>query len=229
MITTVHGLTNSEVTRRQQQYGQNILPEKPAPSKLSILISQLKSPLVFILLIASFITVTIGHYTDAIIIFFAVSINTVLGFVQEYRASNALRALKHYITDKTIVIREGVKLSVDASQIVVGDIIVLDQGSKIPADGKLQTANRLYIDEAVLTGESVPVTKTKEDIVFMGTTISSGQATMVVESIGAMTKMGAIASEIQEKEEDTPLQKQLKVFIEDVFGLQPLSAGSDDK
>lgn len=205
------GLSNEEIIKRQKQYGLNVLPEKPAPSHLSILI-QLRSPLVYILLIASVITLAIGHYTDAIIISLAVFINTILGYIQENRASNALRALKHYMTDKATVIRDKNRALIDTSQIVVGDIVILGQGVKIPADGKLIFANRLFIDEAILTGESVPVGKTKDSSVYMGTTISSGQATMVVEAIGAKTKMGAIAGEIQETEEDTPLQRQLKGF-----------------
>lgn len=206
------GLSSIEVIEQQKKYGLNVLPEKPAPSHMSILIEQLKSPLVYILIIASVITVIIGHYTDAIIISLAVFINTVLGYIQENRASNALRALKNYMTDKATVIRDGNRIQIDTSQIVVGDIVVLDQGVKIPADGKLLFANRLFIDEAILTGESVPVNKIKDSEIYMGTTVSSGQATMKVIAVGAKTKMGAIAGEIQEKEEDTPLQKQLKVF-----------------
>ena len=212
MFPSEPGLSSEEVTKRQKQSGLNVLPEKPAPSHLSILIEQLKSPLVYILIIASFITLIIGHYTDAIIISLAVFINTVLGYIQENRASNALRALRHYLTDKATVIRDGNRSQVDTSQIVVGDIVVLDQGVKIPADGKLLFANRLFIDEAILTGESVPVSKVKNSDVYMGTTISSGQAMMLIEAIGSKTKMGAIAGKIQEREEDTPLQKQLKVF-----------------
>lgn len=206
------GLSNEEVAKRQKQYGLNVLPEKPTPSQFSILIQQLKSPLVYILLIASIITLIIGDFADAVIIFLAVFINTVLGYIQENRASNALTALKHYMTDKATVVRDGIRVSIDTSQIVVGDIVVLDQGVKIPADGKIIFANRLFIDEAVLTGESVPVSKVKNDPVYMGTTISSGQAIMVVEAIGAKTKMGAIAGKIQEIEEDTPLQRQLAGF-----------------
>ncbi|MEK7527544.1 MAG: HAD-IC family P-type ATPase [Patescibacteria group bacterium] len=212
MFPNEKGLSNEEVIKRQEQCGLNVLPEKPSPSQLSIFIQQLKSPLVYVLLLAGLVTLAIGHYTDAIIISLAVFINTILGFVQENRASNALHALKHYITDKATVIREGNRVSIDTSQIVPGDVIILSQGVKVPADGKLTFANRLYVDEAVLTGESMPVNKVKDNDVFMGTTVSSGQAVMVVEAIGATTKMGAIAGEIQEVEEDTPLQRQLKGF-----------------
>ncbi|MFA5828689.1 MAG: HAD-IC family P-type ATPase [Candidatus Shapirobacteria bacterium] len=206
------GLSNEEVVKRQKQDGLNVLPEKPAASHLSILLEQLKSPLVYVLVIATVITLIIGHYTDAAIISLAVFINTILGYVQENRASDALRALKNYMTDRATVIRNGSRTQIDTSQIVVGDIVILDQGVKIPADGRLISANRLFIDEAILTGESLPAKKVKGDDVFMGTTISSGQAAMLVNAIGAKTKMGAIAGEIQEPEADTPLQRQLKSF-----------------
>lgn len=206
------GLSTEEVKKKQLQYGYNILPEKPPPSYFSLIFQQLKNPFVYVLLSATVITFVIGHTTDSLIIFFAVLINTVLGFVQESRASSALYALKHYVTTKATVIRNGEKISINTSEIVPGDTVILDQGAKIPADGKLTFANRLYVDEAVLTGESLPVNKDKGDAVYMGTVVSSGQAVLSVETIGAATKVGAIALQIQEKEEDTPLQKQLKTF-----------------
>lgn len=206
------GLSYEEVKKRQEKYGPNVLPEKLPPGKLVILLQQLKSPLVYILLLAALTTIIIGHYTDSIIILIAVFINTVLGFIQENRASNALYALKHYVTVQTTVIRNGRRELVDTSEIVPGDIVVLNQGQKVPADGKLLFANRLYIDEAILTGESIPVNKKEKGQTMMGTTVSSGQGVMVVEKIGASTTMGAIAKKIQEVKEDTPLQKQLKRF-----------------
>lgn len=212
MFPNIQGLTNEEVKKRQQQFGFNVLPEKAPPSKLSLLVQQLKNPLVYVLLFAVIVTLIIGHLSDALIILLAVVINTVLGFIQENKASNALEALKHYITSEAIVIREGKRITINTSDIVPGDSVILNQGVKIPADGKLFFANRLYIDESVLTGESLPVGKNKDDHVFMGTTISSGQAILLVETIGATTKMGSIAKQIQEKKEDTPLQEQLKTF-----------------
>lgn len=219
MFPNEPGLSNDEVKKRQQQYGSNVLPEKSPPSQFSLILQQLKNPFVYVLLIAALVTVIIGLYSDALIIFLAVFINTILGFIQESRANNALYALKHYVTSKTTVIRNGKRTSIDTADIVPGDLVVLDQGTKIPADGKLTFANRLYLDEAVLTGESLPVNKNKDDLVFMGTVVSSGQATFLVEAIGATTKMGAIALQIQEKEEDTPLQRQLKAFSKQLVSI----------
>src|SRR3989344_6053789 len=219
MFPNEPGLSNEEVKRRQLQYGANVLPEKPPPSQFSLILQQLRNPFVYVLLVAALVTSIIGHFSDALIIFLAVFINTIVGFIQESRANNALYALKHYVTSKATVIRNGQRISINTSDIVPGDLVVLDQGTKIPADGKLTFANRLYIDEAVLTGESLPVNKSKDDIVFMGTVVSSGEAAFLVEAIGATTKMGAIALQIQEIEEDTPLQRQLKGFSKQLVSI----------
>ncbi|KKQ92750.1 MAG: Calcium-translocating P-type ATPase, PMCA-type [Candidatus Woesebacteria bacterium GW2011_GWB1_39_10] len=219
MFPNEPGLSNEEVKRRQLQYGANVLPEKPPPSQFSLILQQLRNPFVYVLLVAALVTSIIGHFSDALIIFLAVFINTILGFIQESRANNALYALKHYVTSKATVIRNGQRISINTSDIVPGDLVVLDQGTKISADGKLTFANRLYIDEAVLTGESLPVNKNKDDSVFMGTVVSSGQATFLVEAIGATSKMGTIALQIQEEEEDTPLQRQLKGFSKQLVSI----------
>jgi len=212
MFPNENGLSNEEVKRRQERDGPNFLPERPPPGKLSLVIQQLKSPLVYVLFFAALVTLAIGHFSDTAIILLAVFINTILGYVQESKATNALLALKRYVTNQAVVIREGKRVTVNTAEIVSGDLVILDQGARIPADGKLIFANRLYIDESVLTGESVPAGKVKDNEVFMGTTVSSGQAMMAVTAIGAATKMGSIAQQIQEPEEETPLQRQLKSF-----------------
>ena len=212
MFPEIQGLSIQEVKDKQRQFGFNVLPEKPPPGNLSLLVQQLRNPLIYVLLFAGFVTLAIGHYPDTIIILVAVVVNTALGFIQERKATDALHALKHYVANTVTVIREGKREILETPQIVAGDIVILNQGVKVPADGKLIGANRLYLDESILTGESASVKKIQDDSVFMGTTVASGQAVMVVESIGAKTKMGEIALQIQEVEEDTPLQRQLKGF-----------------
>ncbi|MBW6442083.1 HAD-IC family P-type ATPase, partial [Patescibacteria group bacterium] len=189
-----------------------LLPEKPPPSKFSIFIDQLKSPLVYVLLLAALVTFFIKHTTDALIILIAVGINTVLGFVQENKTSNALSALKQFISVKTTVLRDSDRQTIETKFVVPGDIVFLKQGDKVAADGVLISSNRFYVNEAMLTGESVPVEKDVNDIVFKGTTVSSGQAVFKVEKTGAYTEMGKIADKIQDKQEITPFQKQLKKF-----------------
>lgn len=206
------GLLTQEVILKRQQFGLNILPVKPPPSYIFLFLQQLRNPLIYVLLLAGLITALIGDFTDSLIIFFAVFINTILGFIQESKASNALSALKHYVTHHSLAIRNGQMVTVDTRHLVPGDTVILNQGSKVPADGKLIRTNRFLVDESILTGESISVKKNQNDFVFMGTTVYSGQAVMLVESIGANTKMGTIALQVQETEEKTPLQKQLNKF-----------------
>ncbi len=211
-LTEEKGLTTAEVTERQKQYGLNILPEKAPPSKFYLFLAQLKSPLVYVLLASSLVTFALGEIANAFIILLAVIINTVLGFIQEYKTSNALAALKKFISDEAVVIRQGNSFVLETKQIVPGDIVILSQGNKVPADGRILSSNRLFLNEAILTGESVPVEKLKEDQLFMGTTVVSGQAVIRIEAVGIATKMGKIAEKIQEEKEITPLQRQLKTF-----------------
>ncbi|MGB6839107.1 MAG: HAD-IC family P-type ATPase, partial [Microgenomates group bacterium] len=204
------GLTSEEAKKKLKQFGPNVLPEKPPPNDFVILISQLKNPLVYVLVAAGVATFLLNHTSDTAIIAFAVFINTILGFFQERRASKALYALKKLIHPEAQVIRDGHLLKIDASEVVPDDVAVLNQGDKIPADGKLIEINRFFVSEAILTGESVPVTKKEKDKVFMGTIVTSGKARMVVEVTGGRTEVGKIAERIQEPDEDTPLRKQLK-------------------
>lgn len=203
------GLTQEEAKARLKKFGLNRLPEKPPPSWFVIFFSQLKNPLVYILVGAGLVTLVLRDYSDSIIIFIAVLVNTVLGFIQEERASKAINALKKLIHPKATVIREGKTIETDAEEIVPGDVVILNTGVKIPADGKLLNANRLFASEAVLTGESVAVPKKTGDEVFLGTIVTAGRGYMQVETTGAKTQMGKIALKVQEKDEDTPLRKQL--------------------
>lgn len=212
MPTEDKGLTSSEAKRRLEKFGPNELPEKPPPSDLYIFASQLKSPLVYILVVAGAITLFLRESSDAAIIFFAVFINTILGFLQERRANRALYALKELVHPKARVIRDGKLRQVNLEAVVPGDVVVLYQGDKIPADGKLIEASRLSVSEATLTGESVPVEKNTGNEAYMGTIVSSGQGRLLVQETGAKTQVGKIAEQIQEPLEDTPLKKQLGIF-----------------
>lgn len=212
MPPELKGLTSKEATKRLQKYGPNILPEKPPPSALLIFISQLKNPLVYVLVAAGVITFFLNHRSDTAIIFFAVFLNTILGFFQERRASKALYALKKLIHPEAQVIRNGHLEKIAASEIVPDDVVVLNQGDKIPADGRLIEVNKLFVSEAILTGESVSVAKKDNDKAFMGTIVVSGQARMIVEITGKNTEVGKIAEQIQEPSQDTPLKKQLKTL-----------------
>ncbi|MDP2951292.1 MAG: cation-transporting P-type ATPase [bacterium] len=146
------GLSEKEVEERQK-FAKNILPEAKPVSKFLLLLSQLKSPLAFILLIAGVLTLFLQHFTDAIVIFIIVGLNTTVGFVQEYKASNTLRELKKILKVKALVLREGRVREVFQEELTTGDIVLLKAGEKVPADLRIIENKNLKINEASLTGE----------------------------------------------------------------------------
>jgi Ca2+-transporting ATPase len=219
------GLSIKEAEKRLKKYGKNKLPEKKKFSQLEIALNQLKSPLVYILLIAALVTFMLEHFVDTGVILVAVIINTVVGFIQETKAEKSLEKLKQMIKYKSRVMRDGIEKEINAEDIVEGDIIVFRAGDKISADGRILEAYELEIDEASLTGESVPINKvaetldhtsasqSKKNIAYMGTSIVKGRGTMVVFSTGVNTKFGQIALLLKEtKKEKTPLQIKLAKF-----------------
>lgn len=153
------GLTESEVQERLAKFGLNQFPEAPPPSDLKILLFQLKSPLIYILLFAAGVTIFLKDFTDTVVILVAVFINAILGFYQERKAERALSALKKVLTPHARVIREGKLKIVEANLLVPRDLVVLGQGDKVPADGLVVESVNLSVNEAILTGESMPVGK----------------------------------------------------------------------
>jgi P-type Ca2+ transporter type 2C len=207
-----NGLTTAQADEKLKEFGPNALPEKPPPSDFYVFVSQLKNPLVYVLLVAGAVTFFLHEYADTVIILLAVFVNTVLGFIQERKAGHALEALKKLVHPHTKVFRDGEMKVVGIEEVVPGDVVILNQGDKIPADGSLIQSNRFYVNEAVLTGEVVPVKKDDGGNVFMGTIATGGNAKMVVEKTGAFTEMGKIATSVSEVAEETPLGKQLTKF-----------------
>jgi len=201
-----------EARRRLEEFGPNLLPEEKPPSAFSIFLSQFKSPLVYILLAAALITVVLKEYTDAAVILFAVFINTILGFIQEERAGKALEALKKLVHPHVRTLREGKVVTLELAELVPGDIVLLKQGDKIPADGVFVSTNRFFVEEAILTGESVPISKEIDSKGFMGTLVTAGNGKMLVSSTGADTEMGEIALSVGHTKEKTPLARQLDSF-----------------
>ena len=212
----LQGLTRAEVLAQRARYGHNALPVQRGPSAWSILLGQFKSPLVYIILIAAGISLLAGERADFAIIMAVVVIDAVLGFVQEYQAEQTYAALKRLLKPTTTVIRDGQRQEVDIRDLVPGDIVVLNAGERIPADGDLLEAARMAVDEAILTGESEPVAKSQEpgmNRLFMGTTVVTGRGLMRVAAIGQATELGQIATSLQDgHEEETPLQVRLKSF-----------------
>ena len=210
------GLTQADVLSLRQRYGENRLPAEKGTTVWTILLNQIKSPLVYIILVAAGVSFIVGEYNDFIIIMAVVVIDVILGFFQEYQAQQTYTALKGLLKPTTTVIRDDQRQEVEVWELVPGDLVVLNSGEHIPADGEITESTKLAVDEAILTGESEPVNKNDTDghnLVYMGTTTVTGRGTMVVTKIGTSTELGQIATSLQEHvEEDTPLQARLKSF-----------------
>ena len=223
--TSQKGLSFEETEKRLEEHGVNELKESNTISPLQILFRQFTSSIVFILLAALVISLLIGEKLDAIVISTIVVLNGLFGFIQEYKAEQAIEALKKLTALKAKVIRDGIEMEIDSRELVPGDLILLETGSKVPADARLIDIAAFQIDEASLTGESVPSDKTtdplddnilvndQKNMVFMGTIVTRGHAKAVVTGTGMNTEIGKIANMVQEVEEKlTPLQVRLKKF-----------------
>jgi Ca2+-transporting ATPase len=216
------GLSRGEAQRRLAQFGPNELAERKKISPWIIFLEQFKNFLIIILLIAVVLSAIMGEVADAIVIFAIVLFAAGLSFMQEYRAERAMEALKRMAAPTASVIRENKEIEISSTELVPGDIILLRTGDKIPADARLIEAINLKTDEASLTGESVPVEKTREvlvgevstadrnNMVFTGTAAVYGRGLAVVTATGMATEFGKIATMLQEVEKErTPLQVNL--------------------
>jgi Ca2+-transporting ATPase len=210
------GLSQADVLGLRQQYGENRLPAEKGTTVWTILLNQIKSPLVYIILVAAGVSLAVGEYNDFFIIMAVVIIDVILGFIQEYQAQQTYTALKGLLKPTTTVVRDDQRQEVEVWELVPGDVVLLNSGEHIPADGEIIESTKLAVEEAILTGESEPVNKNAFDdhnLVYMGTTAITGRGTMVVTKIGSGTELGKIATSLQEHiEEDTPLQVRLKSF-----------------
>ncbi len=211
--TIADGLTKVEVLARRQKYGENRLPVEKTTPIWTILLNQVKSPLVYIILAAALVSLVAREYGDFAIIMAVVVIDVILGFVQEYQAQKTYTALKGLLKPTTTVLRDGERHEVEIWELVPGDLVILNAGEKVPGDGLVLESTKLALDEAILTGESEPVNKAIEEKAFMGTTVLTGRGLLQIEQTGSTTELGKIATSLQEHvEEDTPLQKRLKAF-----------------
>ncbi|HIH42319.1 TPA: calcium-translocating P-type ATPase, SERCA-type [Candidatus Woesearchaeota archaeon] len=223
LSVTANGLTSAEALTRQQKYGLNVLKAKKAISPLEIFVAQFKSFVVGILLVAVLISLFLGEYLDSAVIGAILILNAVLGFVQEYRAGKAIEALKKLGSIKAKVLRDGKEVEVDASELVPGDVLIIEEGDKINADSRLIEVISLETQEAALTGESTPVEKSEcvvkegsglgdqKNMLFAGTVVTKGRGKAIVISTGMNSQIGKIAKLIGDAEEQlTPLQKKLQ-------------------
>lgn len=187
----------------------NKLDEKKPTPLIVLFFSQFVDILIGLLLIAAVAAFAIGDVIDAGVIVLAVLLNVIMGFIQEYRSQKAMDSLKNLIVKTAIVKRDGEIQEINAEELTVGDIVILDEGGKVPADVRLIDVNDLSCDESSLTGESEAIRKEADDIVYMDSNILSGNAVGVVESIGMKTEIGQIAQIVQEDDEDTPLKTKV--------------------
>ena len=218
------GLSQGEAQARIDKFGANELSERPRPGFLALLADQFNNYLVIILIVAALVSLALGEYVDSIAIMVIVVLNAVVGVIQESKAERALEALKKMAAPNAQVIRDGRQTTISGREIVAGDIVLLEAGNYVPADLRLVESVNLKIEEASLTGESLPVEKNagvvldseiplgdRKNTAFMSTLITYGRGKGLVTGTGMNTQIGLIAEMIQSFEaEDTPLQKKLE-------------------
>lgn len=218
-----NGLTKAEVTKRLEEYGYNRIVEEKRTSPAVIFAKQFKEPLIIILLVATLISSFIGDLIDAIVIIAIVILAIIVGFVQEYRSEKAIHALKKMAAATIRVIRDSEEKIIDIKELVLGDIILISAGDRVPADAYIIEAFNLEVDEAPLTGESVPVEKSvtklekqttiadRKNVLYMITTVTHGRGKAAVFGTGMGTELGKIATAIQRIDlQKTPFEIRMK-------------------
>ena len=224
--TSERGLPGEEAKTRLEKEGPNKLPEAKGASPWRLLLHQFTSPLIYILLLAAVVTAFLAEYIDTAVIAAILILNAVIGFLQEYKAEKSVRALDRMVVAKARVMRDGAEKEVLSETLVPGDVVLLWSGMKVPADLRLFRTTELRVEEAALTGESVPVNKTtapieeenltpgdQTNMAFMGTIVVSGRGKGVVVGTGVQTVLGQIARDIKELAVTaTPLQQKIAGF-----------------
>ena len=225
LATTPRGLRAEEVAVRLERYGPNQLREEPPPHPLVVLARQFRSPLIYILVLAAVVTIVLEKYLDAIVIAAVLALNATIGFIQERKAEGAVRALLQLVVPQAHALRDGQERVIDSRELVPGDVVTLEPGASVPADLRLLATTGLQIDESMLTGESLPVTKReatvpvdtamsdRDDMAFTGTVVARGRGRGVVVATGDHTELGAIADLIHTGPVlRTPLQQRMDRF-----------------
>lgn len=219
------GLSAAEAARRLDRYGANLLPAPPRRNAVVRFLAQFHNMLVYLLIAAAAITVFIGHYVDAAVIVAVVVINAIIGFIQEGRAEAALEAIRAMLSPHASVLRDDRRLTLSAAELVPGDVVLLEPGDRVPADLRLLHVKGLEVDEAALTGESLPVAKHVEpvaadanlgdrsDLAFFGTLVTRGHGSGLVVETGTRTEIGRIGTMLKAVETvSTPLLRQVDRF-----------------
>ena len=230
-----NGLTQHEAAKRLERLGLNVIPETAPETLLWVFLRQFKNPLIYILVIAAIIIFSLGNHSDAFFISAIIIFNALVGSIQEGRAQAILTQLKKLATATSLVIRDGKRCIIEDKSLVVGDIIILQEGEKIPADARIIEAHSLSVNESILTGESLPVKKNNQrllnehslfeqkNMVFKGTIITHGSGHALVVATGLATEIGSIAQNIEDINTETPLKKDLDqlshAIVTGLFGI----------
>lgn len=213
----VQGLSSDQVTVLRQQYGTNVLTTDTMPRWIQIMIGIVREPMFILLVIACILYFLLGNIAEGVLMSVALALVSAISVYQEARSANALDALRQYMEPKLIVIRDGVETMVQSKDLVPGDVILLEEGMKIPADAIVLQSNDLTADDSVITGESMPVEKNATEgnrVLFQGATINSGKCTAMVTATGNNTKLGHIGKSIGEHPDiKTLLQVQVNRFV----------------
>ena len=223
------GLSAQEIKKRQNKYGLNILPKKKSDSIFKILFRQLTDPIVMLLVVTVVFSFIIGEIIDACAIIFIILIDLVLGTFQEWKAEKTAESLQNLIKDRVRVIRDNEEIEIDSSEVTVGDIVLLESGDQVSADIRLLETHNLQIDESILTGESMSVTKSasklskdtglseRKNMAFAGSTVITGRAKGVVVAIALNTEIGKIANSVSKsKDEASPLTIRMNKFSKQI-------------
>lgn len=225
--TSLNGLSTNEAKKRQTKYGLNELPKAKQKSIFMEFLSALADPIIYVLMAATILSFIIGETVDAIVIIFIIIVDAIVSTVQEYRAEKSSEALKELIKFKVKVIRDGRQKEIDSSELTIGDIIVVEPGTRLSADARILSCSNLTIDESVLTGESLAVTKEAETSVndekisksnvYAGTSVLTGRALAVVYAIGVDTEVGKIAEKVSNtKDSKSPLTARMEKFSKQI-------------
>ncbi|HJE10942.1 MAG TPA: cation-transporting P-type ATPase [Corynebacterium glutamicum] len=219
------GLTSAEATQRLEANGRNELPQTPPETVWQRLFRQVNDPMIYVLIAAAVLTAFLGHWTDTIVIGAVVIINMMVGFIQEGKAADALASIRNMLSPESAALRDGVFHKIDAAELVVGDVVKLSAGDKVPADLRMLAATNLHIEESALTGEAEAVVKGTDPVeadagigdrtsmAFSGTLVLTGSGTGVVTATGAGTEIGHITTMLADVNSvDTPLTRSMKKF-----------------
>ena len=224
--TSAKGLSEEEARERLQKFGPNRLAEEKRTSRLAVFFRQFKSPLIYILLLAAIVTGLLKDTVDSGVILVVLIFNAIIGFVQEVKAEESVRALRKLVVSKARVVRGGIEKEIPSEELVPGDWVFLASGGKVPADLRLAATVELRVDESMLTGESLPAEKSsgplteenlpagdQKNMAFMGTVVVNGRAQGVVTATGTQTVLGRIARDVEEAETaQAPLQEKIHRF-----------------